>query len=689
MSGSRVFRGISKRVVKVAPQDPLRQKLVRIYPSNRVLTSALYRSVYSRDGSYFEYKPQAIVRLGQIEDALALIDFSRNEGIPITFRAGGTSLSGQTVGEGIIGELRTGFRGISVHGGGDLVSFEPGVTVNQVNAKLSPFGRKIGPDPASKSAAMMGGVLSNNSSGMQAGVIQNSYHTLVSLEFVLYNGHRYDTSKAADRERFGRDEPKIVNGLLRIRDAIRSDIELRDRIKRKYRIKNVTGYSLNSFLDFDDPCDIFSHLLIGAEGTLGFIAKATLSTLPIEPYRASRLLFFASDQDAARAVGDLAVINPAAVELLDYASLTSVVGRVGVPAVVETIPTGSAALLFDLAASSSEALELLIEGAQRVVDELALVADTPFSTSAKERAQLWSVRDGIFASVGGERAPGTTVILEDVAVEPIHLGELVSSLNALFDRYGYAGVIFGHAKAGNVHFLVCDDMSDQSRVLHFSTFMDEVIDLVVGLEGSLKAEHGTGRAVAPFVEKEWGSKAYGYLKEIKTLCDPYGLLNPGVIINDNPNVHLEKIKAIKIIGDNTIDKCIECGYCEHVCPTRYVTLTPRQRIVAHRSHLSLLADDEIDEAEQMWREYEYAGRDSCVADGMCATVCPMGINTADLVDHDRSMAKTKTSQFVAKLAAERFSLIETATRGALVVNKRITKVVGNRSLEKLNTHFAS
>ncbi|CAG4928330.1 unnamed protein product, partial [Acidithrix sp. C25] len=178
-----------------------------------------------------------------------------------------------------------------VHGGGDLVSFEPGVTVNQVNAKLSPFGRKIGPDPASKSAAMMGGVLSNNSSGMQAGVIQNSYHTLVSLEFVLYNGHRYDTSKAADRERFGRDEPKIVNGLLRIRDAIRSDIELRDRIKRKYRIKNVTGYSLNSFLDFDDPCDIFSHLLIGAEGTLGFIAKATLSTLPIEPYRASRLLF--------------------------------------------------------------------------------------------------------------------------------------------------------------------------------------------------------------------------------------------------------------------------------------------------------------------------------------------------------------------------------------------------------------
>ena len=341
------------------------------------------------------------------------------------------------------------------------------------------------------------------------------------------------------------------------------------------------------FSIIDEPIDILAHLLIGSEGTLAYIASAELFTVPIAAQRVEFAVVFHNVVDAAAVVPALVKSGAAAIELMDIASLRSVIGRPGVPEIVATLPDGAAALLVDYHGTDRVALALAQAVAEQTIATFPLLAQLPFSTTVKERALIWTVRNGIFASVGGARKPGTTVILEDVAVAIESLDKLILGLQELFAKYAYDGSIFGHASSGNIHFLVTDDMGDGERVAHFGRFMNDVVALVLTFDGSLKAEHGTGRAMAPFIKTEWGPRAYSVMQRLKALIDPANLMNPGVMINDDPNVHLEHIKGMPLLGDPVVDRCIECGYCEPVCPTRYSTLTPRGRIQAHRVRLSL------------------------------------------------------------------------------------------------------
>ena len=266
----------------------LKKALDAQFPETALKYGEVYRSVYSRDASYYEYYPEAVVRMSSADDVEKILKVSHEQASPVTFRAGGTSLSGQSIGHGLIADLRLAFKGAEVREDGAKIWFEPGLTVDQINHMLAPLLRKIGPDPASSRAAMLGGVLNNNSSGMQAGVEHNSYHTLASIEFILANGHRYDTAKAQDRQRFAAADKDIHDGLAALRDEVRADAELTAKIRRKYQIKNVTGYALNSFIDFEEPIDILAHVLIGSEGTLAFVASAVLNTVQLDTYQSTR-----------------------------------------------------------------------------------------------------------------------------------------------------------------------------------------------------------------------------------------------------------------------------------------------------------------------------------------------------------------------------------------------------------------
>ena len=222
------------------------------------------------------------------------------------------------------------------------------------------------------------------------------------------------------------------------------------------------------------------------------------------------------------------------------------------------------------------------------------------------------------------RVPGATVILEDVAAPVQQLDMLVEGVQRLFDKHGYNGAIFGHARDGNIHPLVTSGIDSEKETLRFRTFMDEFVDHVLSLNGSLKGEHGTGRAIAPFVEKEWGPEIYSLMKRLKKLADPQGTLNPGVIINDDPECFIRPMKSMDIFGEQLdypeADKCMECGYCEHVCPSRYITLTPRQRLQARRIIAQI-------GSKKLEKEYKYIGEETCCADGSCEIPCPMSINT--------------------------------------------------------------
>jgi D-lactate dehydrogenase len=201
----------------------------------------------------------------------------------------------------------------------------------------------------------------------------------------------------------------------------------------------------------------------------------------------------------------------------------------------------------------------------------------------EEQAFLWKVRKGLFPAVGAVRVSGTSVILEDLAFPVEQLGDAIIDLQRLFNEYGYYNaIIFGHAKDGNLHFVITQSFNETPEVDRYDKFMREVVKLVINkYDGALKAEHGTGRNMAPFVETEWGGDAYAIMKRIKKIIDPDNLLNPGVIINDDANVHIRNLKELPTVEEE-VDKCIECGYCEHVCPSRDITTTPRGRFVARR-----------------------------------------------------------------------------------------------------------
>lgn len=279
--------------------------------------------------------------------------------------------------------------------------------------------------------------------------------------------------------------------------------------------------------------------------------------------------------------------------------------------------------------------------------------------------------------MAGARIPGDTVILEDVAAPVDKLDRLTDGLQQLFQQYGYSGAIFGHARDGNVHPLITSGMKDSAHVRNFARFMEGMVDLVLSLNGSLKGEHGTGRAVAPFVEREWGPEIYDMMKRIKQLADPDGLLNEGVIISSDPEAHLHSIKKMTLFGKELhyerADTCIECGYCEHVCPSRYVTFTPRQRLQARRI-INRTGNEKLE------KEYRYPGEETCAADGMCQLPCPMKINTAVVTDALREKNASGKEKQVLTYAARHFRLTESGIRTMLKLAVNTEKVISPSSL---------
>ena len=634
---------------------------------HQILDNDLWREIYARDASYFDIKPECVVRPSTIQQIRQVLQTARSAGIGVTFRAGGTSLSGQTVNSGLICELRTQWNKCEVRDGGRKVWFEPGLTARQVNNILRPHHHHIGPDPASSSAAMMGGILSNNSSGMTAGVKHNSYNTLASIEFMLANGDIYNSGVEIDWKRFRQTERELCQGLLDIRAEIMANDEIRNRIVEKYKIKNVTGYAMNAFVDFDDPMDIFSHVLIGSEGTLAYIVSGELNTLPLHSVYSSAMLYFKDVTQAAATAHILGESGAKAVEMMDYASLRT---SQGLP---NDLPVGTTAMLIDFAADSSDEMEYATSKVKPIIDALpGLIHCDDFTRTVAERANLWRIRDGVFPCVAGARVPGATVILEDVAAPVQQLDMLVEGVQRLFDKHGYNGAIFGHARDGNIHPLVTSRIDSEKETLRFRTFMDEFVDHVLSLNGSLKGEHGTGRAIAPFGEKEWGPEIYSLMKRLKKLADPQGTLNPGVIINDDPECFIRPMKSMDIFGEQLdypeADKCMECGYCEHVCPSRYITLTPRQRLQARR----IIARTG---SKKLEKEYKYIGEETCCADGSCEIPCPMSINTGTVTDAVRIFSNSSIFDKALSASASHYGAVEKVIRGALKAAVATEKVI--------------
>ncbi len=669
------------------------QKLAAVFATRieqeRIITQEAKRLAYGTDASFYRLVPKIVLRLKDLQEVIFAIQSCRELHVPCTFRAAGTSLSGQAVSDSVLITLTDDWRGHEIVDDGNKIILQPGVIGADANRYLAPFQRKIGPDPASINTCKIGGIAANNASGMCCGTAQNSYRTVDSMKIVFSDGTILNTADEASIAAFKQSHASLVSGIEALCQQVADNKELSDKIKHKYRLKNTTGYALNALVDYQDPIEVIEHLMIGSEGTLGFIAEITYNTVIEHPNKASALLVFATIEEACRAVTTLSKLPVAAVELMDGRALRSVADKAGMPSFIPSLDLEAAAILVESHASCQTTLDLQCKSVMDALAEYTIIESVPFTSDAATVATLWGIRKGMFPAIGAVREVGTTVIIEDVAFPVENLANGVRDLQALFDRFQYGeAIIFGHALEGNLHFVFTQGFDSQTEIDRYGKFMDEVAELVaVKYQGSLKAEHGTGRNMAPYVELEWGREGYQLMQQIKTIFDPQGLLNPGVIINDNPHSHIENLKPMPA-ADPLVDRCIECGFCEPVCPSRTLTLSPRQRIVLYRELQRRERAGEKTQASELEKVFEYQGIDTCAATGLCADRCPVGINTGDLVKKLRT-AKYQKFTPIAKWTADHFSTTTAIARNGLRANQLASKVIGAPTVGKLTNGLRS
>ncbi|HEX7609551.1 MAG TPA: FAD-binding and (Fe-S)-binding domain-containing protein, partial [Solirubrobacteraceae bacterium] len=646
--------------------EPLRGALVAALGAEQVASRALDLVRYASDASPYRTIPAAVALPRDIGDVVALLALARRRGTPLVFRAGGTSLSGQSQTDGILVDVRRHWQRIAVAGDGAVARAQPGAVLGHVNRRLARHGRRLGPDPASTDIACVGGVVANNSGGMRCGTHADSYSTLRSMTFVLPGGAVIDTAAESAEADFAAAAPELARGLIEIRDELRADGELAERVARKFQIKNTTGYRLCAFLDADTPLEIFRRLIVGSEGTLAFLAEAVFDTVPLGRHTALALVLFEDIDAAVEAVPPLVAAGATATELMVAPTLIAAAWNMpGTPERWKELAPETAAVLVEFRTEAPEELERPVAAAMEILTARVTVDPPRFTREREEIEMLWHVREGMQGLLAAIRGPGVSMITEDVCVPPLRVGEAARDLQHLLGEHGFLPGVAGHASAGNLHFLLTPNFGEAGELERYQAFMGDLVELIVDkYDGSLKAEHGTGINMAPFVEREWGAKATELMWRVKQLADPDGILAPGVVLSRDPGVHLRNLKSTPEI-EAVASQCIECGFCEPVCPSRDLTTTPRQRIALRREMARQPAGSPVLAA--LLAQYDYDALQTCAADGTCSLVCPVGIDTGKLVKGLRARQHSARAERVALTLARRWASVERGARAALAL----------------------
>lgn len=644
-------------------------------PRERIYTDELHLLAWGTDAGFYRLIPQMIIRSKSEEEVSRLLVLADRHNLPVTFRAAGTSLSGQSISNSILIVAGKNWENYSISDDTEVIKLQPGLIGERVNQILKPLGRKFAPDPASVRSAMVGGIVMNNASGMNCGTHANSDKMLLSVRIVFADGVILDTGDSNSKQDFLLKKSDFISRIKELRDRIRSDEQLSERIHYKYSIKNVTGLNILPFVLYDDPFDIITHLMVGSEGTLAFLSEVTMKTEYDFPFKASAMLYFQDIREACRAVVAMKKGPVMGAELLDCKSLASVNDPTG---------KGLTAVLTETKARTKEELKANISEIERILRPFATYVPVHFTDKEEEYSKYWAIRSGIFPSVGGTRELGTTCLIEDIAFHIEDLPEATAELQSMLARHGYEDAcIYGHALEGNFHFIINQAFDTPDKLKRYENLMNDVIALVVDkYDGSLKAEHGTGRNMAPFVKKEWGEEAFQVMREVKDLFDPKGLLNPGVIFNEDPECHIKNFKPLPLTNPH-VDKCIECGFCEVNCLTCGFTLSSRQRIVIQReiSRLKTIPSEK-ERFDTLVKQYKYPGNETCAGDGLCSMSCPMGIDVGDLT-HDIRQAEMPQGSLgynIGNYAANHFHGIKNMLRPVLGLASVVHTVFGDKAM---------
>lgn len=662
--------------------EPLRTRLTELLGEDRLLSRATDLVRYASDASPYRMLPKAVVMARDASDVAKVMRFGQEHSIPVTFRSGGTSLNGQGQTEGILVDVRKYFTGIEVLEDGLKARVKPGTILGHANKVLAPYGRKLGPDPASTDIATVGGVVNNNSGGMRCGVKHDSYQTVTGMTFVLPSGTLIDTEADGAEEEFAAKEPELAAGLMAIREEILADQAFTERIRHKFEIKNTTGYRLCAFLDGETPLEIFRRLIIGSEGTLAFVASVTFDTVELPAVTTTAWLHFPDIQTAVDPVPELVAAGATAVELMVAPALiTAGWSMPGAPEYFKELDPETAALLVEFGGPDEASLDAQEKKALEIVDAEKLILPAEFGRDEETIETNWRVREGLHGLIGKMRLPGTALIIEDVCVPPARIAEAAVELRGMLAEHGFLAGVAGHASAGNLHFMLTPDFSKPEDTERYETFMDALVELICDkYDGALKAEHGTGINMAPYVEREWGERAVELMWRSKQLADPENWLNPGAILTRDEKAHLRNLKTTPQV-EEIANACVECGFCEPVCPSRHLTTTPRQRIVLRREMVRQGEDTPVRRA--LLEEFEYDAIETCATDGSCLLACPVGIDTGKFIKGFRSEQHTPAAEKMALRAARRWDRIEKLSRAGLKFGSAVSTVASDGAMRGL------
>lgn len=662
--------------INMSRWDLFYQQLQQLLPAERLVSDMSRRLAVSGDASFYHKVPQLVVYIASREEMQQLLQLANRHVISLTFRGAGTSLSGQAITDSVLVVLTRDWQHVTILDQGRQVQVQPGVIGAEVNRQLATYGYKIGPDPASINSCHIGGIAANNASGMCCGVQHNSYHTMAALSFILADGTHVDSTDVVSVKAFRRSHAALLHDLEHLAEAVKADPVFSAKIRQQYRFKNTMGYGLNALLDYSDPVAILSHLFIGSEGTLGFIDNITYRTVAIDPANATGLLLVPTITAACQLIPVLRSLQVSAVELFDDHALRAVAGMLS-RYHQHPIEAGMAALLIEIGRPDEQALQQALHTIEQQLRDncpsLTMIA--PFTSDQAVCADLWRIRKGLFPAVGAVRASGTTVIIEDVAFDIAVLDRALLDLQQLLKQFDYhEAIIFGHALDGNLHFVFTQSFNQAADIERYRLFMDALQQLVVErYQGTLKAEHGTGRNMAPYLYAQWGGEGLRVMQRLKQIIDPQQILNPGVILNDAADAHIRDLKQLPSI-DPIVDSCIECGFCEPHCPSLHYTLSPRQRIALRRRQQQL----EPAEQQQVEQAFQQLGIDSCAATGLCQPSCPVGINTGQWIQQLRAqqapaapLARWTAAHLGSSLAIARFAVAALQPLQRLLPPKRI------------------
>lgn len=617
--------------------------------SGEVRFDTVSRALYSTDASVYQIEPLGVVIPKSAEAVARAIQIAAKHGLPITPRGGGTSQAGQSIGAGIVLDTSKHLnRIIEIDPDQRWARVEPGVVLDDLNATLKEFNLRFAPDVSSASRATVGGMMANNSSGARSVLYGKTIDHVIEQNVILSDGQHanfrpIDRDAAVNLQRGDSIEARAYRAIPELGSAHAAEIERRfPKVLRR-----VGGYNLDAFVDPSRPIDL-TRIIVGSEGTLGFIVDARINLVPLPSHKAVMTIEFDQLLDALGATPLILTHRPSAVEVMDDFILSHAKShpRLDTQRRAMISKDGSALLCVELYGDSKDELTFRMEALER-----DLVALTPRKVrhilDPLTQAGIWSFREAALGISTAMKSDGKAIsFVEDTAVAPEKLRDYIARFVRIVQRHHTIAGVYAHASVGCLHVRPVVNLKTADGVEKFASIANEVADLVLEFGGALSGEHGDGLVRGAFNEKMFGSELYQAFRSVKKTFDPQGIFNPGRIVDTPPiTSHLRYGAGYATPSPVTffdfsdydgfgraVEMCSGVGLCRKkregtMCPSYMVTKEEAHSTRGRANTLRLAMNGTLDDA-QLTDKGVLDVLDLCLECRACKTECPVGVDVA-------------------------------------------------------------